>query len=110
MPLLGHGISFQPKTFYNPTNSQNDISWIGWDQAPNWSLPVRPKISAVLAVAIIASGLFAPPPSPSLFDFSWQQPWSTPANAKPALNAALQQSFTTSPFTELVSEIVTYDK
>jgi|ERR1035437_4080392 hypothetical protein len=86
--ILYQQITQQP-SFFGPET----ITESRWHQA--WSEPVRQKIVPALAVAIVTSGLFAPPldPTPS-YESKWHQAWSEPVRQKPGLPANLQQSFT----------------
>src|SRR6266481_39043 len=81
-----------------------------WHQP--WSEPLRPKIAAGLAIALMASGLFAPvldPDTQITQKFpKWYQPLSEPVRIKPALAVALQRAPTfytgAAPFPETVTE------
>lgn len=65
-----------------------------WHQP--WSEPVRQKIAPALAVALIASGLFAPVLTTQQFvdgiESRWHQPWSEPVRFKKGIPAYLQQT------------------
>ncbi len=65
-----------------------------------WSEPVRFKVVPRLAIALIASGLFAPVLNPStqitqFFESRWHQPWSEPVRVKPRLITGAQQFHST---------------
>lgn len=67
-----------------------------------WSEPVREKINKRLAIALIASGLFAPVPFPGTQPgpsnaAPWIYPWSEPVRLKPQVQAGNQQALFFSP-------------
>lgn len=80
------------------------------DFALSWSEPVKKKINPVLAIALLASGLFSPPfiEDQSLYP-KWGYEWSSPVRIKAALRTAAQQAFT-GPVTLVSSETITADK
>ena len=70
-----------------------------FDQAifQRWTEPPKPKIAGRMAVALIASGLFAPVLNPNTqitqnYESRWHQGWSEPVRQKPGLRPYLQDT------------------
>lgn len=79
-----------------PAQQPEQVTESRWHQP--WSEPVRQKINPVLAIALMASGLFAPVLTDKQIDDTsearWHQPWSEPVRQKidPRLAVALATS------------------
>lgn len=84
-----------------------------WHQ--QWSEPVRVRINPRLAIALIASGLFAPVLNPNSqitqnFESRWHYAWSEPVRLKRGTHPGLQSfsAFIDSPVFQLDARIVRY--
>src|SRR6266436_2437304 len=102
---------FQYQQHTEPVSTKPEtVTESRWHQP--WSEPLRPKIAGRLAIALMASGLFAPvldPDTQITQKFpKWYQPLSEPVRIKPALAVALQRAPTfytgAAPFPETVTE------
>lgn len=66
-----------------------------------WSEPVRQSIKPALAIALAASGAFAPVPfngiMPGPIESTYHQGWSEPVRVKPALQTGIQQTLAFHP-------------
>jgi hypothetical protein len=100
-------LRFQYQQTTEPVLARSDPAQTESEWHFPWSEPVRQKIAPALAIALAASGAFAPIPQaldPSNDEASWHYAWSEPiVKTKLGLAAADQQALIQAPNNPLVS-------